>query len=135
MPPYILKRACDKGVVVVGCSPHFDRTLAEVAESVLRLCEIAAARGLLVDMHCDETDDPLSRHIESLSYETRRLWLQGRVTGSHLTSMHSMDNYYVTHLMALIPEAEAPAHANPLARNIFLSGQKLSGRVDLGGPP
>ena len=26
-------------------------------------------RGLRVDMHCDETDDPLSRHIETLAYE------------------------------------------------------------------
>src|SRR3546814_9342725 len=105
-PPTNLKRALDKGFDVVGGIPHFERTMAEGAESVRRLCEIAAARGLLVDMHCDETDDPLSRHIESLSYETRRLGLQGRVTGSHLTSMHSMDNYYVTTLMALMREAE-----------------------------
>ena len=47
-------------------------------------------------MHCDETDDPLSRHIETLACETQRLGLQGRVVGSHLTSMHSMDNYYVS---------------------------------------
>ena len=60
------------------------------------LCEIAAERGLPVDMHCDETDDPLSRHIETLAFETQRLGLHGRVTGSHLTSMHSMDNYYVS---------------------------------------
>ena len=53
-------------------------------------------------MHCDETDDPLSRHIETLASETQRLGLQGRVTGSHLTSMHSMDNYYVCKLLPLI---------------------------------
>src|SRR3546814_2992826 len=105
-PPTNLKRALDKGVVVVGGIPHFERTMAEGAESVRRLCEIAAARGLLVDMHCDETDDPLSRHIESLSYETRRLGLPGRVTGSHLTSMHSIDHYYVTKMMVLMPGAE-----------------------------
>ena len=35
-------------------------------------------------MHCDETDDPMSRHIETLAFETQRLGLQGRVTGSHL---------------------------------------------------
>ena len=48
------------------------------------LCEIAAERGLMVDLHCDESDDPLSRHIETLAAETQRLGLQGRVTGSHL---------------------------------------------------
>jgi cytosine/adenosine deaminase-related metal-dependent hydrolase len=36
------------------------------------LCDIAAERGLMVDMHCDETDDPLSRHIETLAAETQR---------------------------------------------------------------
>ena len=34
-------------------------------QSVKALCEIAAERGLPVDMHCDETDDPLSRHVET----------------------------------------------------------------------
>ena len=41
----------------------------------LLLCEIAAERGKLVDMHCDESDDPLSRHIETLAHETQRLGL------------------------------------------------------------
>ncbi len=120
--PENLKRALDRGVDVVGGIPHFERTMADGAESVRQLCEIAAERGLQVDMHCDETDDPLSRHIESLSYETHRMGLQGRVTGSHLTSMHSMDNYYVTKLMALMQEAEVHAVANPLI-NITIQGR------------
>ncbi|MDY0221518.1 MAG: hypothetical protein RBR67_10310 [Desulfobacterium sp.] len=45
--------------------------------------ELTAQKGCMVDMHCDELDDPHSRHIESLCFETRRLGLQGRVTGSH----------------------------------------------------
>ena len=64
-------RALDKGVDIVGGIPHFERTMTEGAESVRLLCELAAERGLRVDMHCDETDDPNSRHIETLSYETR----------------------------------------------------------------
>ena len=117
-----LKRALDRGVDVVGGIPHFERTMADGAASVKALCEIAAERGLRVDMHCDETDDPLSRHIESLAYETQRLGLQGRVNGSHLTSMHSMDNYYVSKLLPLIAEAGVSAIANPLI-NIMLQGR------------
>src|SRR5947207_8935461 len=56
-----LVRALDKGVEVVGGIPHFERTMADGATSVRALCEIAAERGLRVDMHCDETDDPLPR--------------------------------------------------------------------------
>jgi len=115
-------RALDMGVDVVGGIPHFERTMADGTRSVTELCEIAAKRGLMVDMHCDETDDPLSRHIEQLAYETQRLGLQGRVAGSHLTSMHSMDNYYVSKLLPLIAEAGVSAIPNPLI-NIMLQGR------------
>ncbi|EGI76407.1 amidohydrolase family protein [Hylemonella gracilis] len=117
-----LRRALDLGVDVVGGIPHFERTMADGAASVKLLCEIAAQRGLLVDMHCDESDDPLSRHIETLAYETQRLGLHGRVNGSHLTSMHSMDNYYVSKLIPLIAESGVSAVANPLI-NITLQGR------------
>jgi cytosine deaminase len=117
-----LRRALDLGVDVVGGIPHFERTMAQGAESVRLLCELAAERGLRVDMHCDESDDPHSRHIETLAFETQRLGLQGRVTGSHLTSMHSMDNYYASKLIPLIAEAGVSAVANPLI-NITLQGR------------
>lgn len=117
-----LKRALDLGVDVVGGIPHFERTMSEGAASVKLLCEIAAQRGKMVDMHCDESDDPLSRHIETLAFETQRLGLQGRVTGSHCTSMHSMDNYYVSKLIPLIAESGVSVIANPLV-NIHLQGR------------
>ncbi len=117
-----LKRALDMGVDVVGGIPHFERTMADGATSVKLLCEIAAERGKMVDMHCDESDDPLSRHIESLACQTQRLGLHGRVTGSHLTSMHSMDNYYVSKLMGLMVEAQVHVASNPCV-NITLQGR------------
>ena len=117
-----LLRALDMGVDVVGGIPHFERTMQGGATSVRRLCEIAAERGLRVDLHCDETDDPMSRHVEALAFETQRLGLQGRVAGSHLTSMHSMDNYYVSKLIPLMAEAELAVIANPLI-NIMLQGR------------
>ncbi|NUX56868.1 amidohydrolase family protein [Paraburkholderia youngii] len=117
-----LKRAIGMGVDVVGGIPHFERTMADGAQSVRMLCEYAAGQGLRVDMHCDESDDPLSRHIETLAAETHRLGLHGRVTGSHLTSMHSMDNYYVSKLLPLMRESGVAAIANPLI-NITLQGR------------
>jgi cytosine deaminase len=117
-----LLRALDLGVDVVGGIPHFERTMAEGAESVRWLCELAAARGLPVDMHCDESDDPMSRHIETLAFHAHRLGLHGRVTGSHVSSMHSMDNYYVSKLIPLIAESGVSIVANPLI-NITLQGR------------
>jgi cytosine deaminase len=117
-----LKRALDMGVDVVGGIPHFERSMQHGADSVRLLCELAAERGLLVDMHCDESDDPHSRHVETLALETHRLGLHGRVTGSHLTSMHSMDNYYVSKLIPLMLEAQLHVVSNPLI-NITLQGR------------
>jgi cytosine/creatinine deaminase len=117
-----LERALDLGVEVVGGIPHFERTMAEGAASVKALCEIAARRGLMVDLHCDESDDPLSRHVETLAFEAQRLGLGERATGSHLTSMHSMDNYYVSKLLPLIAESGICAVSNPLI-NLTLQGR------------
>ena len=117
-----LKQALDLGVDIVGGIPHFERTMEDGRRSLKALCEIAAERGLLVDIHCDETDDPMSRHIETLADETQRLGMQGRVVGSHLTSMHSMDNYYVSKLIPLIAESGVAAIPNPLI-NVVLQGR------------
>jgi cytosine/creatinine deaminase len=117
-----LDEALKRGVDVVGGIPHFERTMAAGGEAIAALCRIAAERGLMVDMHCDESDDPLSRHVETLAAETVRHGLHGRVTGSHLTSMHSMDNYYVSKLIPLMREAQLNAIANPLI-NITLQGR------------
>ena len=118
----LLIRALDLGVEVVGGIPHYERTMEEGAASVKSLCRIAADRGLLVDMHCDESDDPNSRHIEVLAAEAKRFGLAGKVAASHLTSMHSMDNYYASKLLHLIAESEITVIANPLV-NIALQGR------------
>ena len=117
-----LLRALDMGIDIVGGIPHFEQTMEDGRRSVTELLELAAQRGLMADIHCDETDDPLSRHVEQLAFETHRLGLEGRVVGSHLTSMHSMDNYYVSKLIPLMAESGMAAICNPLI-NLTLQGR------------
>ncbi|MCV2866635.1 amidohydrolase family protein [Defluviimonas sp. WL0075] len=117
-----LIRALDMGVDVVGGIPHFERTMEDGRESVRDTARIAAERGLMLDLHCDETDDPMSRHVETLAAEVTRHGLGARAAGSHLTSMHSMDNYYVSKLLPLIAESGMCAIPNPLI-NITLQGR------------
>lgn len=115
-------RALDMGVEIVGGIPHAERTMEDGRLAVIAQCEIAAKRGLRVDLHCDESDDPLSRHLETLAAETKRLGMQGRVVGSHCTSMHSMDNYYAGKLITLVAESGVAIVPNPLI-NIVLQGR------------
>ena len=117
-----IRLALDMGFDVVGGAPHLEQTAELGRASITALCEIAAEYDVMVDMHCDENDDPNSRHIETLVYETRRLGLEGRVTGSHLTSMHSMDNFYATRLINQMAEADMNVVVNP-AVNLHLQGR------------
>jgi cytosine deaminase len=110
------------GFEVVGGIPHLEPTAEHGRASITALCEIAAERGAMVDMHCDENDDPNSRMIETLVWETKRLGLGGRVTGSHLTSMHSMDNFYAGRLVKMMADAGVHAILNPAA-NLHLQAR------------
>ena len=117
-----VRKALDMGFEVVGGIPHLEPTAELGRSSITALCKIAAERGAMVDMHCDENDDPNSRMIETLVYETKRLGLQGRVTGSHLTSMHSMDNFYANRLIGMMADAGLHVMANPPA-NLHLQAR------------
>jgi cytosine deaminase len=79
-------RALDMGMDVVGGIPHFERTMEEGAASLRELARIAAERGLMWDVHCDETDDPMSRHVETMAREVTRHGLGARAAGSHAES-------------------------------------------------
>ena len=114
----LLDEALDLGVDVVGGIPHYERSREHGVESIRLLMERAHRRGLAVDMHCDETDDPLSRFVEVLAQETIARDMQGRVTGSHLTSMHSVDEAYFVKLLGLLVEARLDVISNPLLNMI-----------------
>ena len=53
-----------------AASPTSSARWRRAPRSVRTLAALAAERGLMLDLHCDETDDPLSRHIETLAAET-----------------------------------------------------------------
>jgi cytosine deaminase len=98
-----LKRAIAMGVDVVGGIPHFERTMAQGAESVRLLCEFAAEQGPDGRHALRRDRRPAVAPHRDAGLRDQRLGLQGRVAGSHLTSMHSMDNYYVSKLLPLMP--------------------------------
>lgn len=114
----LLDQALDLGVEVVGGIPHYERTREEGVQSIGILMERAQRLGLAVDMHCDETDDPSSRFVEVLARETIARGMEGRVTGSHLTSLHSVDNAYFAKLVGLLAEADLRVVSNPLLNMI-----------------
>ena len=104
--------------------PHYEWTREYGERDVKFALKLAAEQGLLADLHCDETDDDQSRFLEVLCAETIRLGLQGRVTASHTTAMHSYNNAYAYRLLRWIRHAGVHFITNPLDNAV------LQGRFD-----
>ncbi|MGE4248237.1 MAG: cytosine deaminase [Parvibaculaceae bacterium] len=110
----LMKRALDMGMDVVGGIPDYELTAPLGNEAVRQLCELADKRGLLVDMHVDQTTDPQSRQIEAITQECMRLKMGARVSASHCPSMANFDDYYAGKLIAQIAEADMNICVQPL---------------------
>lgn len=120
----LMVRALDLGADVVGGIPHYEWTREYGERDVKTALRLAAERGLRADLHCDETDDDQSRFLELVAAETIRLGLQGRVTASHTTAMHSYSNAYAYRLIRWMRQAGVHIVTNPLDNSV------LQGRFD-----
>ncbi|MCQ4301092.1 cytosine deaminase [Pseudomonas songnenensis] len=98
----LMTEAITMGADVVGGIPHFENTRDQGVSSIKFLMDLAERTGCLVDVHCDETDDPQSRFLEVLAEEARVRELGERVTASHTTAMGSYDNAYCSKLFRLL---------------------------------
>ncbi|MCE4072495.1 MULTISPECIES: cytosine deaminase [Pseudomonas] len=98
----LMEEAIRLGADVVGGIPHFENTREQGVSSIKFLMDLAERTGCLVDVHCDETDDPNSRFLEVLAEEARVRGMGGRVTASHTTAMGSYDNAYCSKLFRLL---------------------------------
>jgi len=98
----LMTEAIAMGADVVGGIPHFENTRDQGVSSIKFLIDLAERTGCLVDVHCDETDDPQSRFLEVLAEEARVREMGERVTASHTTAMGSYDNAYCSKLFRLL---------------------------------
>lgn len=120
----LMRRAVAVGADVVGAIPHFELTRELGVRSVEFAFALAEEHGLLVDLHCDETDDDHARFTEVMVAETIRRRMAGRVTASHTTAMHSYNNAYAGRLITNIARAGMHMVTNPL------DNSALQGRFD-----
>jgi cytosine deaminase len=120
----LMEEALRLGADVVGGIPHYEWTREYGERDVRTALRLAAEYGRPADLHCDETDDDQSRFLELVAAETIRLGLQGRVTASHTTAMHSYNNAYAYRLIRWMRQAGVHFVTNPLDNAV------LQGRFD-----
>jgi len=118
----LMEQAVALGADVVGGIPHFENTREQGVSSIRFLMDLAERSGCLVDVHCDETDDPHSRFLEVLAEEARVRGMGARVTASHTTAMGSYDNAYCSKLFRLLKQSQINFVSCP-TESIHLQGR------------
>lgn len=118
----LMEKAIDMGADVVGGIPHHEFNREYGSESLHFLVDLAQRNDRLIDVHCDEIDDPDSRNLEvlaTLAYETG---MMDRVTASHTTAMGSYNDAYTYKLFRLLKMSQINFVSNPLV-NMHLGGR------------
>lgn len=118
----LMEQAVKEGLDVVGGIPHFEFTTEYGWQSVHFLMALADKYDRLVDVHCDEIDDPASRNLEVLATEALERGMKDRVTASHTTAMGSYNNAYTYKLFRLLKMSGINFVSNPLV-NVHLGGR------------
>ena len=118
----LVEQAVKEGLDVVGGIPHFEFTTEYGWQSVHFLMALADKYDRLVDVHCDEIDDPASRNLEVLATEAYERGMKDRVTASHTTAMGSYNDAYTYKLFRLLRMSDINFVSNPLV-NVHLGGR------------
>ena len=118
----LMEEALKLGADVVGGIPHYELTREDGVRSVHRIFELAQQYDRLIDIHCDEIDDPQSRFLEVVAACAIRNGIGDRVTASHTTAFGSYNDAYALKLMGILKRAQLNFIANPLI-NITLQGR------------
>ena len=118
----LMVEALRLGADAVGGIPHYELTREDGVRSVHRIFELAQEYDRLIDIHCDEIDDPQSRFLEVVAACAIRSGLGPKVTASHTTAFGSYNEAYALKLMGVLRRSRINFIANPLI-NITLQGR------------
>lgn len=118
----LMWQAMENGAELVGGIPHHEKNMEDGARQIEIAFEIAKAKGVNIDMHIDETDDPYWRSLELLAEKTVEENYQGRVTAGHCTSMAAWDQKTLWRVIDKVKKAEITVVTNaPI--NLLLQGR------------
>lgn len=101
----LVEEALKLGADVVGGIPHYEFTRELGEKSVKKAFALAEQYDCLVDIHCDEIDDPQSRFVEYIASEAYYMGFGNRVTASHTCAMGSYNNAYAFKMMSKFKKA------------------------------
>ena len=119
----LVEEGLKMGADCVGGIPHFEQCREFGERSMHTVFNLASKYDKLIDVHCDETDDPNSRYLELLSALAYRAGIGSKTTASHTCSLGSADNAYFFHLTKLLKAAHINFACAP-TENLYLQGRQ-----------
>jgi cytosine deaminase len=121
----MLREAIDMGIDVVGGCPHLEDDPHAANENFLAM---AAAAGLPVDLHTDETLDPTVVTLDDLSRRVVASGFPHRVTASHCVSLGMQSEAEQQRIAEQVAAAGISVIALPHT-NLFLQGREHQSRM------
>jgi len=118
----LMRQVMTLGVDIVGGMPFNEASPADSRRHIEIAFEIAKEFDADIDMHVDETDDPMARTLEVLAELTIKNSWQGRVTAGHTCALAGYPRDYADHVIGRLREANVNMIANP-ATNLMLQGR------------
>jgi cytosine deaminase len=110
------------GADCVGGIPHFEWAREIGEKSVHSTVELAMKYNKMIDVHCDETDDVMSRFLELLNALVMTEGIGEKTTASHACSFGSADNAYANRMIGLFKKSKIN-FITPPTENAYLQGR------------
>lgn len=121
----LVEEALRMGADCVGSIPHFEWSRELGERSIERTVDLALQYDRMIDVHCDETDDPMSRFVEPLNARVMVEGIGARTAASHTCSFGSADNAYAFRMMRLFQQSGMNFISLP-TENAYLQGRQDS---------
>jgi cytosine deaminase len=118
----LLWQAMEAGADVVGGMPFNEASPDDSARHIAIAFEIAKHFDADIDMHVDETDDPVARTLEMLADQTLANGYGGRVTAGHTCALAAYPDAYARGVIEKVRQAGLHMITNP-ATNLMLQGR------------
>ncbi len=119
----LVEEGLKMGADAVGGIPHYEPAREFGEKSVHDIVNLAIKYDKLIDVHCDETDDPQSRFVELLNALVLMEDYGARTTTSHTCSFGSADNSYAYRMLDLFKKSKMNFTSLP-TENAYLQGRQ-----------
>lgn len=119
----LVEEALKMGADVIGGIPHYEPAREFGEKSIHKILNLALKYDKLIDVHCDETDDPHSRFVELLNALVLMEDYGKRTTASHTCSFGSADDSYAYRMIDLFKKSKMNFISCP-TENAYLQGRQ-----------